>query len=153
LKKFASKAYDFPDRQTFPDMMTVNEIAQKAGVAPDTVRYYSRLGLLKPNRNPDNGYKLFRKNDVSRLRFIRQAQTLGFTLKEITEILGDAEDGSSPCPKVRDIIVRHIEENRRKIEELQALQQRMEAALEKWKEMPDGAPDGTHVCHLIESTE
>jgi len=54
---------------------------------------------------------------------------------------------------VRDIIVRHIEENRKKIEELQALQQRMEAALEKWKEMPDGAPDGTHVCHLIESSE
>lgn len=132
-------------------MMTVNEVAKKAEVAPDTVRYYSRLGLLKPDRNPDNGYKLFHQSDISRLRFIRQAQTLGFTLKEITEILGDAEAGSSPCPKVRDIIVRHIEENRRKIQELQALQERMEKALEKWKSMPDGAPDGKHVCHLIES--
>lgn len=131
--------------------MTVIDIAREAGVAPDTVRYYARLGILKPERNPDNGYKLFRKNDVARLRFIRQAQTLGFTLKEITEILADAEDGSSPCPKVRDIIVQHIEENRRKIRELQALQTRMEAALEKWKSMPDGAPDGKHVCHLIES--
>lgn len=134
-------------------MMTVNEIAKKADVAPDTVRYYSRLGLLKPKRNPENGYKLFQTNDVSRLRFIRQAQALGFTLKEITEILGDAEEGSSPCPKVRDIIARHIEENRRKIEELQALQDRMEAALVKWKSMPDGAPDGKHVCHLIESDD
>jgi len=132
-------------------MMTVNQIAKKADVAPDTVRYYSRLGLLKPERNPENGYKLFRVKDVSRLRFIRQAQALGFTLKEITEILGDAEEGSSPCPKVRDIIARHIEENRRKIEELQALQNRMEAALVKWEGMPDGAPDGQHVCHLIES--
>ena len=133
--------------------MTVNEVAKKAEVAPDTVRYYARLGLLKPERNPDNGYKLFNKNDISRLRFIRQAQTLGFTLKEITEILSDAEVGSSPCPKVRDIIVRHIEENRRKIQELQALQERMEKALEKWKSMPDGAPDGKHVCHLIESPD
>ncbi len=134
-------------------MMTVNEVAKKADVAPDTVRYYSRMGLLKPERNPDNGYKLFRQNDIARLRFIRQAQTLGFTLKEITEILSDAEVGSSPCPKVRDIIVRHIEENRRKIQELQALQHRMEQALEKWKSMPDGAPDGKHVCHLIESSD
>jgi len=134
-------------------MMTVNDIARRAHVAPDTVRYYTRVGLLKPNRNPENGYKLFEKNDVFRLRFIRQAQTLGFTLKEIGEILGDADTGSSPCPKVRDIIVRHIEENRIKIEELQSLQQRMEAALEKWKDMPDGVPDGLHVCHLIESSE
>jgi len=134
-------------------MMTVNDIARKVDVAPDTVRYYTRVGLLKPNRHPDNGYKIFHQNDISRLRFIRQAQALGFTLKEIAEILGDAEAGSSPCPKVRDIIVRHIEENRRKIQELQKLQQRMEAALEKWKSMPDGAPDGLHVCHLIESSE
>jgi len=134
-------------------MMTVNDIAQRADVAPDTVRYYTRVGLLKPERNPENGYKLFDRNDVFRLRFIRQAQTLGFTLKEIGEILGDAEAGSSPCPKVRDIIVRHINENRRKIEELQNLQARMEAALEKWKDMPDGVPNGLHVCHLIESSE
>jgi len=134
-------------------MMTVNDIAQRADVAPDTVRYYTRVGLLKPERNPENGYKLFGRNDVFRLKFIRQAQTLGFTLKEIGEILGDAEAGSSPCPKVRDIIVRHINENRRKIEELKNLQARMEAALEKWKDMPDGAPSGLHVCHLIESSE
>jgi len=134
-------------------MMTVNDVARRAEVAPDTVRYYTRVGLLKPNRNPENGYKIFVKSDVTRLRFIRQAQTLGFTLKEIGEILGDAEAGSSPCPKVRDIIVHHIEENRRKIEELQKLQKRMEDALDKWKEMPDGVPDGLHVCHLIESAE
>ena len=134
-------------------MMTVNDIAQRADVAPDTVRYYTRVGLLKPKRHPENGYKLFGKNDVFRLRFIRQAQALGFTLKEIGEILGDADAGSSPCPKVRDIIVRHINENRRKIEELQNLQARMEAALDKWKDMPDGIPNGLHVCHLIESSE
>lgn len=134
-------------------MMTVNDIAQRADVAPDTVRYYTRVGLLKPERNPENGYKLFGKNDVYRLKFIRQAQALGFTLKEIGEILGDADAGESPCPKVRDIIVRHINENRRKIEELQNLQARMEAALEKWKDMPDGVPSGLHVCHLIETSE
>ena len=134
-------------------MMTVNDIATRAEVAPDTVRYYTRVGLLKPHKNPENGYKIFKKNDVMRLRFIRQAQTLGFTLKEIGEILGDADAGSSPCPKVRDIIARHIAENRKKIEELQRLQERMEAALEKWSDMPDGVPDGLHVCHLIESGE
>jgi hypothetical protein len=53
---------------------------------------------------------------------------------------------------VRQIIERRIGENRRRLEELNALQQRMEQALAKWRTMPDGVPDGDRVCELIEST-
>ena len=56
-----------------------------------------------------------------------------------------------PCPRVREILMTRIKENRSHLEELMALQSRMEQALEQWKKMPDGVPDGHSVCHLIES--
>lgn len=132
-------------------MFTVNDVAKLAGIAPHVVRYYSRIGLLKPVRDPRNGYKLFAPEDAKRLTFIRQAQSLGFTLHEIAEILHDGGQGKTPCPRAREILQRHIEENRRKLDELNELQVRMENALRQWQEMPDRAPCGDSVCHLIES--
>jgi len=132
-------------------MFTVNHLARRVGVSAHAVRYYSRIGLLQPGRNPENGYRLFDRSDVTRLQFIRQAQSLGFTLDEVAEILEESGKGKSPCPKVREILGRRIEENRRKLEELNALQARMEQALLQWSKMPDMEPDGDSVCHLIES--
>jgi len=133
--------------------MKVIDLARRAGETPEVVRYYTRIGLLNPARNPGNGYKRFVDADLVRLRFIRQAKALGFTLAEIAEILDHARGGGSPCPKVREIIERRIEENRHRLEELTRLQQRMESALERWRGLPDGVPDGHTVCHLIESEE
>ncbi|NIO43384.1 MAG: MerR family DNA-binding protein [Burkholderiales bacterium] len=132
-------------------MLTVIELSRHSNVRPHVVRYYSRIGLLSPARNPDNGYKLFAYSDVPRLIFIRQAQRLGYTLEEIREILDESSQGKSPCHRVREILQQRIEENRQKLDELIQLQNRMEDALQQWGEMPDGMPDGTSVCHLIES--
>ncbi len=132
-------------------MLIVNELAKRAKVSPDTVRHYVQIGLLTPTRNPDNGYKLFTLDDVNRLRFIRQAKALGFTLKEIAEILEHCKRGQSPCPRVREIMQARIVENRRRLNELYALQSRMELAIKQWEQLPDGTPNGDSVCHLIES--
>jgi MerR family transcriptional regulator, Zn(II)-responsive regulator of zntA len=134
-----------------PPSATVVATARAGGVAPHVVRYYARVGLLKPRRDPHNGYQLFDGDDVKRLRFVRQAQSLGFTLAEIRKILRDADRGETPCPRVRDIVRRRIEENRREIRARERLQRRLEGALEAWSRMPDGFPDGDSVCHLIES--
>lgn len=132
-------------------MMTVSELSKSARVTPDAVRHYVRIGLLKPGRDPTNGYKLFNSNDVKRVKFIRQAKGLGFSLGDIREIFRHEGQGQSPCPVVRDIILQRIDDNRVRLAELNALQHRMEEALEKWKSMPDGEPDGDEICHLIES--
>jgi len=130
---------------------TVVATARAAGVAPHVVRYYARIGLLKPRRDPHNGYKLFCGDDINRLRFVRQAQSLGFTLAEVRKILRDADRGETPCPRVRDIVHRRLEDNRREISARQALQCRLEEAIAAWARMPDGIPNGDSVCHLIES--
>jgi DNA-binding transcriptional MerR regulator len=102
-------------------------------------------------RHPDNNYRLYKLSDVRWLRFVKQAKQLGFSLSEIKEILRDASHGESPCPRVREILRSHIEENRKQIESLFKLQERMEHALDQWDEMPDKMPDGQTVCHLIET--
>ena len=129
--------------------MRVADIAHQAKVEGHVVRYYARLGLLRPQRDQDNGYRLFADEDLIRLRFIRQAQALGYRLAEIRQILSDADRGRSPCPRGREILRKRIEENRRRLSALQALQQRMQQALSAWDRMPDQLPDGEAVCHLI----
>jgi DNA-binding transcriptional MerR regulator len=132
-------------------MLTVNELAIQANAPAHVVRYYTRIGLIAPTAKQENGYRLFSPKDASRLRFIRMAKKLGFTLNEIREITQHAEHGESPCEDVRRIVLKHKEENRIKIEEMQKLQARMEKALTQWELMPNGVPDGNSICHLIET--
>ena len=117
--------------------MTVTELANRSEISPATVRYYTRIGLLKPARHSGNGYKLYTDSDIKRLRFVRQAQSLGYTLAEIAEILHHARRGESPCQKVRDVIQKRIKETKQKVRELTLLQRRMEKALLQWEKMPN----------------
>ncbi len=132
-------------------MMTVTELANQSGTTPHAVRYYTRMGLLVPTRNPENGYRLFKPDDVHWLCFIRQAKALGYTLQDIQKIMHDKAGGSAPCPRVRKILQHRIIDNRLHLQTLLALQERMEQALLQWATMPDGEPDGYSVCRLIES--
>ena len=133
--------------------LTVAQLARAAETTVHAVRHYTRRGLLQPARDPANGYRRYRPRDAKRIRFIRRTQRLGFSLKEIAEILQDADSGRSPCPRVRRILERRVAQNRQVLNELVALQTRMERALERWQHLPDGVPDGDQVCHLIESED
>ncbi len=134
-------------------MLTVNELAKQGRAPAHVVRYYVRIGLLRPAAQQENGYRLFSPHDAAWLRFIRMAKHLGFTLNEIRQITCHADRGESPCDDVRSIIQQRVVENRVKIEEMINLQDRMEKALERWESMPNGMPDGDSICHLIESFE
>ncbi len=136
---------------TLEKMLTVTELARSSNTTQHAVRYYTRMGLLRPERDPNNDYRLFHQREINWLRFVQQAKQLGYTLAEIKEIMHDSDHKQSPCPRVREILQCRIKENREKLEELMNLQNRMEKALHQWNNMPDGIPDGDSVCHLIES--
>lgn len=70
------------------DSMGIGAIAKRAGVSIDTVRYYEKNDLLVPQARLASGYRRYGDLELSRLRFIRRAQDLGFTLKEVRELLG-----------------------------------------------------------------
>jgi MerR family Zn(II)-responsive transcriptional regulator of zntA len=132
-------------------MMTAAVLARKTNVPLFTIRYYTKIGLLKPSRDLRNGYKQYKQTDTDRLKFINAAKELGFTLAEIEEILDHAAHNNSPCPMVRDVVEQRIVENREKIKEMKKLQKRLESAAEMWKSMKNSMPDGHSVCKLIES--
>lgn len=67
--------------------MQIGQLAKTAGVAIDTVRYYERNGILPPPERHASGYRHYQSTDVARLRFVRRAKALGFTLVEIRELL------------------------------------------------------------------
>ena len=133
--------------------MIANELAKSAGVNASVIRYYSRIGLLNPLRNPENGYRDFTANDIDRVRFIRKAKWLGFTLKDVQTILDHSDSGKSPCKEVRRIIIDRVLENQQRLLHLQSIQDRMESAIDTWKTVSNGPPNKKHICDLIDSLE
>lgn len=131
--------------------MHVNELAKQAGVPAHVIRYYTQVSLLKPKRDPNNRYREYAPSDVYRVRFVRRAKWLGFTLRDVKGILRDADAGKAPCPDVREIIRLRAQENRERLEELQSLQARVEEAVATWESMPNQPPDHNSLCHLIDT--
>ena len=132
-------------------MRTVTAVARQYGVSPDAVRHYTKLGLLRPLRSEINGYRYFDVAQENKLAFILSAKKLGFSLKEIGQILHTAEQGDTPCPLVRELIQKRLSEIREEVAESQRLVSRLEVACDKWRELPDRMPSGDSICHLIET--
>ena len=130
--------------------MKVTDVARAAGMSPHAVRYYVRLGLIQPGRRSANGYREFHASDLARLAFIRKAQGLGFTLQEIARIFHESATSGVPCPFVREVVKRRLDEVGDRIDEMFVLQARMRRALRLWRQLPDQAPDGRAICKLIE---
>ncbi|NRP37428.1 MULTISPECIES: MerR family transcriptional regulator [unclassified Marinobacterium] len=131
--------------------MQVNEVAKLLSITPDTVRFYTRSGLLKPQINPDNGYKHFSPSDINRLKFILAARSLGFSIDDVREIFARTDHQHSACGLVRDIINQRLEETEARFRDMVALRNRMIAAAKTWNEMEDQCPTNESICHLIET--
>ena len=80
---------------------TIGRVAQLAGVGVETVRFYERQGLIKQPATPRNGFREYPPDVVDRVRFIRHAKDLGFTLKEIGELLSLRSDPRTNCEVVQ----------------------------------------------------
>lgn len=133
--------------------MRVAQLAKAAGVSAETVRHYTDLGLLQPERDPQNGYQHFAQTDLQRLRFIARARRLGFSLKDVQAILARTESGAAPCAEVRDLLRERLTALQAHITECQRLALVMHDALDDWADKPECAPDGQAICRLIEDFE
>lgn len=119
--------------------MTTGQVADRAGVNIQTVRYYERRGLLPAPPRRASGYRQYGSDHVSRIRFIKRAQELGFTLEEIDELLSLRADPDADSSEVLERALRKIEDIDRKMQDLS----RMRATLE----------DLTHACAGHGSTD
>ena len=100
--------------------MTISKAAKGAGIGIETVRFYERRGLItQPLKPAAGGFRDYPPETVSRLRFIREAQDLGFSLDEIAELLSLRADPKANCAQVQRRAEAKLAEVRRKIERLQ----------------------------------
>ncbi len=99
--------------------LTRSQLAKKSGVNPETIRYYERLGLLPKALRSESGYRLFSEEDVKRIKFIKRAKELGFTLKEIKELLELRFETNGECSKVRQIAEEKLKDVEEKIKDLE----------------------------------
>lgn len=139
-------------RRVGPAGMTLALLARASGETIHAVRYYARIGLIRPEAIEANGYRRFGTRALSRLAFIRRAQHLGFTLEEIATFVSDAEMGQAPCPRVRQLLSERLPEVTTRLADAGELLARMQAAQRRWKRRRDRPPTGDEICHLIEST-
>lgn len=130
--------------------MRLIDCARQAGVTADTLRHYLRVGLVKADHRTENGYRTFSERSVARIRFIRGALALGFTLKDAGELVDMGQRGELPCPRARALLDQRLAEQGRQLDELLSLHRRMQRAVADWKRRPDGVPDGHSACGLIE---
>jgi MerR family transcriptional regulator, copper efflux regulator len=100
-----------------PSGLKIGELASSVGVSTDTVRYYERLNLLPHAGRTHSGYRVYSEEDIERLRFIKQAQTLGLSLEEIKGLLPERGSGLAECQRVRDLLDVKLEELDNKIAE------------------------------------
>ncbi len=107
--------------------MTISKAAYRAGVGVETIRFYERKGLIEQPRRPrDAGYRVYPEETVHRIRFIRQAQELGFSLREIQDLLSLRADPESDSAEVRERAAAKLTEVKRKITELERIRTALE---------------------------
>ncbi|EJL91632.1 Cu(I)-responsive transcriptional regulator [Herbaspirillum sp. CF444] len=101
--------------------MNIGDAAQASGVSAKMIRHYEDIGLVPKAARTDAGYRIYGERDVHLLRFIRQGRVLGFSMKQIADLMGLWLDQSRPSRKVKQLANEHIAELDNKIRELQAM--------------------------------
>jgi MerR family mercuric resistance operon transcriptional regulator len=107
---------------------SIGQLAQAAGVATSTVRFYERAGLIQPEARTGANYRAYTQRSLERLRFIRAAQGSGFALQDIRELLLQTDSEQPPCREVMDLIANRLAQVREKLAELQRVERALDAA-------------------------
>lgn len=126
------------------------ELARLAGVSTDTLRHYERKGVLPKARRLDNGYRKYPPDSVDRVRLIRRALAVGFTLDELAQFLKARDRGQAPCREVRALAEEKLAGLEGRLEELLAVRDEMRGMLKDWDRRLSGRKAGER-AGLLES--
>lgn len=119
-----------------------SELAQLAGVSTDTLRYYERLRLLPAAPRSASGYRLFPAQALGRVRLIRGALAIGFSVRELAMILAERDRGAAPCQRVRSLAREKLETVERSLRELQVWRRELKSTLAGWDRLLAKTPKG-----------
>jgi MerR family mercuric resistance operon transcriptional regulator len=103
------------------ERLTIGEVAKQAQVGIETLRYYERTGLVASPPRSESNYRLYPQETVRRVQFIKRAQELGFSLKEIMELLALRATPETPCADIQSLALEKISTIEEKIQTLTAM--------------------------------
>ena len=145
---------------TAKESWLIGELGDRVGVSAHTIRYYERLGLLKPPERTESQYRIYGKENEERLRFIQKAKRFGLSLDEIKQLITIRTEGTPPCASLKTMVKQHLNDLDRKIEEMVSLRRELASRYEEIdKSLPDASTPPTEeicrgkICGLIESIE
>lgn len=139
--------------KTQPSEMLIGRLAKLAGVKSDTIRFYESRGLLPAAQRKVSGYRIYDEAALRRVRFIKRAQALGFTLDEIHRILNLRGQGEPTCRCVVAMAEATLAETESKLKEMQRFADGLRKNLARWRKASgSGKKMAAEFCTLIEAT-
>ena len=114
------------------EAMRSGELARQAGVSPDTLRHYERKGLLPPPVRAANGYRVYSANALERVRLVRRALGVGFSLDELARILAERDRGGAPCKQVRALAAEKLAMVEARLRDLRLMRDALARTLADW---------------------
>lgn len=125
-----------------PNTLRAGQLARLCGVSTDTLRHYERVGVLPKPIRTSAGYRLYPPEAASRVRLIRRALSLGFSLSELAKILRTRDRGGAPCREVREMAEGKLLELEQRAAETIALRDHLRGLLKHWDERLRSTPAG-----------
>lgn len=129
--------------------MRVGELARKAKITTDTVRYYEKIGLLSPPRRTDSNYRDYSPGTVKDLMFIKKAQASGLQLEQIREVLEIISGGTAPCDHVRETVTARLGDVEARLKELRTLRGALRGTLARLDSARPATTEGSR-CSALE---
>lgn len=131
--------------------MKIGELAARSGISTKTIRFYEQAGVMpEPTRTP-SGYRDYGPEFIDRLRFIRQAQAAGLSLRQVRQVLTIRDRGDAPCGHVRQVLSERLDQVRAQIAELITLETHLDALLAHAEQGEPADHDGPGVCWILET--
>jgi DNA-binding transcriptional MerR regulator len=123
-------------------VLSAGELAKAAGVSTDTLRHYERKGVLPRPRRAANGYRQYPPEALDRVRLVRRALAVGFTLDELAPVLSVRDRGAAPCRQVRELAAAKLAEVEERLTQMIELRDELRTTLKEWDGRLAETPDG-----------
>ncbi|EMB16452.1 MerR family transcriptional regulator [Rhodopirellula europaea] len=124
--------------------LTISELAKAAGIPVTTLRYYERIRLVEPEDRSCGNYRLYSDQSLKKLKFIRAAQAIGFTLEDVKSLLADGEGNAPTCGNVRVLIEARLTDVEDRLKDLRHVRKVLKLALSQCRDQ-----EQTDCCQIV----
>ncbi len=131
-------------------LLRSGELASRAGVSADTLRYYEQKGVLSPPPRSNNGYRCYPEESLQRVQLIRSALRIGFSIDELARVLSIRQSGGVPCRSARAIASAKLRELRQRQVEIARLCRLLQAVIRRWDRQLGRTAPGER-AHLLDT--